>query len=163
MRHWDWDLGIVFTPVFSQRHLPLSRVPVRPFGSYGTLICFAILSMVICLVWSFCSLGQMASTSPDSWPFPAPLSATRWVIIPHISFQLWSGYMNSAPLLCAPRIGKSVGTSGWCMSRDTCESKKLQTFGAFAEFWHGWRGVFADVVFHSVLFVNELNCWLSTS
>ena len=56
-------------------------------------------------------------------PFPAPLSATRFANILHISFQLLSGYMNSAPLTCAPRIGKSIGTMGWCMSFETCESK----------------------------------------
>ena len=31
--------------------------------------------------------------------------------------------INSAPFTCAPRIGKSMGTMGWCMSFDTCESK----------------------------------------
>lgn len=44
-------------------------------------------------------------------------------IIPHISFQLRSGYMNSAPLMCAPSTGNSMGTSDWCMSFDVCESK----------------------------------------
>ncbi len=52
-------------------------------------------------------------------PFPAPLSATKFAIIPLISFQLWSGYMNSAPLTCAPSIGKSKGTTGCCMPFDT--------------------------------------------
>ena len=26
-------------------------------------------------------------------------------------------------ITCAPRIGKSIGTMGWCMSFETCESK----------------------------------------
>ena len=48
-------------------------------------------------------------TMLDSWPLPAPLSATRFANIPLVSFQLLSGYMNSAPLTCAPSIGKSIG------------------------------------------------------
>ena len=42
--------------------IPTSFTPTIP-NSYGTLICVAILSMVICLVWSFCSLGQMFAAS----------------------------------------------------------------------------------------------------
>ena len=38
--------------------IPTSFTPTIP-NSYWTLICCAILSMVKCLVWSFCSLGQM--------------------------------------------------------------------------------------------------------
>ena len=38
--------------------IPTSFTPTVP-NSYGTLICLAILSTVICLIWSFCSLGQM--------------------------------------------------------------------------------------------------------
>ena len=67
---------------------------------------------------------QRASTMLDSWPFPAPLSATRLAIIPLVSFHERSGYINFAPLTCAPRIGKSMGTMGWCMSFETCESKR---------------------------------------
>lgn len=48
-------------------------------------------------------------TMLDSRPLPAPLSATRFANIPLVSFQLLSGYMNSAPLTCAPSIGKSIG------------------------------------------------------
>ena len=43
--------------------------------------------------------------------------------IPLVSFLLLSEYINSAPLTCAPRMGKIIGTMGWCMSFDTCESK----------------------------------------
>ena len=43
--------------------------------------------------------------------------------IPLVSFLLLSEYINSAPLTCAPRIGKRIDTSDWCMSFDTCESK----------------------------------------
>ena len=51
-------------------------------------------------------------------PFPAPLSATRFANILHISFQLLSGYINSAPLTCAPRIGKALGRwAGACLLR----------------------------------------------
>ena len=38
--------------------IPTSFTPTVP-NSYGTLICLAILSTVICLIWSCCSLGQM--------------------------------------------------------------------------------------------------------
>ena len=47
---------------YSFHLIPTSFTPTIP-NSYGTLICFAILSMVICLVWSFCSLGQMFAAS----------------------------------------------------------------------------------------------------
>ena len=51
-------------------------------------------------------------------PFPAPLSATRFANILHISFQLLSRYINSAPLTCAPRIGKALGRwAGACLLR----------------------------------------------
>ncbi len=35
------------------------------------------------------------------------------------SFQLRSGYMNFAPLTCAPSKGKSMGERGCCMPFDT--------------------------------------------
>ena len=38
--------------------IPTSFTPTVS-NSYGTLICLAILSTVICFIWSFCSLGQM--------------------------------------------------------------------------------------------------------
>jgi len=38
--------------------IPTSSTPTVP-NSYRTLICCAILSTVTCLIWSFCSLGQM--------------------------------------------------------------------------------------------------------
>ena len=38
--------------------IPTSFTPTVP-NSYWTLICLAILSTVICLIWSFCLLGQM--------------------------------------------------------------------------------------------------------
>ena len=51
-------------------------------------------------------------------PFPVPLSATRFANILHISFQLLSRYINSAPLTCAPRIGKALGRwAGACLLR----------------------------------------------
>ena len=48
-----------------------------------------------------------------------------------------SGYMNLAPLTCAPRTGKIIGTIGSCMSFDACESKSdtisvpFPSFGIF--------------------------------
>ena len=94
-------------------------------------------------------------------PFPAPLSATRFANILHIFFQLLSGYMNSAPLTCAPRVGKSMGTSGWCMSLDTCESKSCTHSVPFPR-----RGIAGGVgllrlylIF--VMIDDLLSCWLS--
>lgn len=77
----------------------------------------------------------------ESWPLPAPLSATRFANIPLVSFQLRSGYMNSAPLTCAPSIGKSIGTMGWCMSFETCESKSATLSSPRPRF-----GIFGAVV-----------------
>ena len=47
---------------YSFHLIPTSFTPTIP-NSYGTLICLAISSMVICLVWSFCTLGQMFAAS----------------------------------------------------------------------------------------------------
>ena len=55
-------------------------------------------------------------------------SATRFFIIPNNSFQMRSGYMNLAPLTCAPRTGKIIGTIGSCMDFDACESKNGAIF-----------------------------------
>ena len=54
-----------------------------------------------------------------------PLSATCLAIMPHKSFQLRSGYWNSAPIMCAPSIGKNIGTKGSYMSFEACESRIL--------------------------------------
>ena len=43
---------------YSFHLIPTSFTPTIP-NSYRTLICLAISSMVICLIWSFCTLGQM--------------------------------------------------------------------------------------------------------
>ena len=48
--------------------------------------------------------------------------------MPHNSFQMRSGYMNLAPLMCAPRAGKIIGTIGSCMDFDACESKNGTIF-----------------------------------
>ena len=46
----------------------------------------------------------------------------RLPFLPHNSFQMRSGYMNLAPITCAPRTGKIIGTIGSCMDFDACES-----------------------------------------
>ena len=56
------------------------------------------------------------SSSPDIWPFPAPPICYQLPLTLHIFFQLQSGNVNYVPLTCAPRIGRSIGTMGWCMS-----------------------------------------------
>ena len=68
---------------------------------------------------------QIASTRFDNWPLLQPESATRIAIMPHNSFQVRSGYWNSAPLTCAQSIGKSIGIRGSYMSFETCESRIL--------------------------------------
>lgn len=85
-------------------------------------------------------------------------------IIPHISFQLRSGYMNSAPLMCAPSTGNSMGTSDWCMSFDVCESKSCTHSVPRPRF--GMAGGVGLLMLYfisvlSFLFVNVLNYWLS--
>ena len=47
---------------YSFHLIPTSFTPTIP-NSYGTLICLAISSMVKCLIWSFCTLGQMFAAS----------------------------------------------------------------------------------------------------
>ena len=64
-------------------------------------------------------------------PLLQPESATRLPIMPHISFHERSGYMNLAPLTCAPRTGKIIGTIGSCMDFDACESKNGTIFVHF--------------------------------
>ena len=63
----------------------------------------------------------------------------RLPFMPHNSFQMRSRYMNLAPITCAPRTGKIIGTIGSCMDFDACESKNgaifvhiscFSTFGA---------------------------------
>lgn len=103
--------------------------------------------------------GQMASRSPDSRLFPAPLSATRLPIFPCISFQFWSECINPAPLACVSRTGKSIGTNDRHMSFDVFESKKRQIFRDFAQILHAWRGGLTDILPNnciSVLFVNMM-------
>ena len=66
-----------------------------------------------------------------------------------VSFLLRSYYMNSAPLTCAPRMGKSIGTMGWCMSFDTCESKSCTHSVPFTRF-----GIFGAVVLLILYFIS---------
>ena len=47
---------------YSFHLIPTSFTPTIP-NSYRTLICLAISSMVKCLIWSFCTLGQMFAAS----------------------------------------------------------------------------------------------------
>ena len=70
-------------------------------------------------------------------------------------------YMNSAPLTCAPSIGKSIGTSGWCMSLDTCNSKSCTHSVPFPR-----RGIAGGVCLlrlylKFVMSDDLLSCWLS--
>ena len=57
--------------------------------------------------------------------------------------------INSAPFTCAPRIGKSMGTMGWCMSFDTCESKSCTHSVPFPRF-----GIFGTVVLLILYFIS---------
>ena len=57
--------------------------------------------------------------------------------------------INSAPLTCAPRMGKSMGTMGWCMSFDTCESKSCTHSVPFPRF-----GIFGTVVLLILYFIS---------
>ena len=56
--------------------------------------------------------GEGLIEHKENMRFGWALPNTRCLQYPHISFQLLSGYMNSAPLTCAQRIEKSMGTSG---------------------------------------------------
>ena len=58
-------------------------------------------------------------------PLLHPDSPTSCAIWPHICFKMRLRYWNSAPLMCAPSMGKSIGTRGACMSFDVCESSNL--------------------------------------
>lgn len=71
-------------------------------------------------------LPQRVSTMFGIWPLFPPHSAARMAIIPVGSFQLGSGYWNFMPLMCEPRIGKNMGTSGSCMSFEVCERSNLR-------------------------------------
>ena len=51
--------------------------------------------------------------------------------MPHVSFQLWSGYLNSASPMCAPREGKNIGTRGFYMSFEACERRNFTIFVPF--------------------------------
>ena len=76
-----------------------------------------------------CALPSLtACPGGPRWTFPVPLSATRLPTMPHISFQLRSECINSAPLVCIHRIGKSFVKSDWCTSFDVCESKNGKFF-----------------------------------
>ena len=76
----------------------------------------------------------------------------RLAIIPLISFHERSGYINFAPLTCAPRIGKSMGTMGSCMSFDACEGKSATFLRPRPRF-----GIFGAVVLlmsHFIFFLS---------
>ena len=66
----------------------------------------------------------------------------RLPFMPHNSFQMRSGNMNLAPLTCAPRTGKIIGTIGSCMDFDACESKNGTVFVHFSQFKHLRSGLF---------------------
>ena len=73
-----------------------------------------------------CQVSLSASTRSDNCPLLPPVSDTKLAIWPQGSFQVRSGYWNSAPLMCAPRMGKNIGTRGSYMSFDACERRKRQ-------------------------------------
>lgn len=76
----------------------------------------------------------------------------RLAIIPLISFHERSGYINFAPLTCAPRIEKSVGTIGWCTIFDTYEGKSATLLSPRPRF-----GIFGAVVLlmsHFIFFLS---------
>lgn len=79
-------------------------------------------------VQSLCLAFLTACPGGPRWTFPVPPSATRLPTMPHISFQPRSECINSAPLVCIHRIGKSFVTSDWCMPFDDCESKNGKFF-----------------------------------
>ena len=54
--------------------------------------------------------------------------------------------MNLAPITCAPRTGKIIGTIGSCMDFDACESKNGTIFVHFSLFQHLWA-VFFEMSF----------------
>ena len=64
------------------------------------------------------------------WPLTTLLFSTIFAIIPLVSFPQRSGYINSAPLACLPRIRKNMGTMGCCMVFEICE-RKSTTFRGF--------------------------------
>ena len=80
--------------------------------------------------------------------FSGATISPRLAIIPLISFHERSGYVNSAPLTCAPRIGKSMGTMGWCTSFDTCEGKRVTLSVSFPR-----RGIAGGVVLLRLYFI----------
>ena len=55
VRETSLDKGIVFP---SYTHFIYTDIPTVP-NNYRALVCLSTLHTVICLVWSFCSLGQM--------------------------------------------------------------------------------------------------------
>ena len=106
-----------------------------------------------------CAMGDCFSYI-RKLPFITADSATRLPIMPHNSFQMRSGYMNLAPITCAPRTGKIIGTIGSCMDFDVCESKNGTIFVHFSQFKHLWSGLFWSIMLHSYLFCFLVNSWL---
>ena len=81
--------------------------------------------MALAVVIRYLQPRQIASARSPNWPLLSPEWATRLAIMPVGSFQLLSGYMNSVPLMCAPSMGKNIGTRGSCMLSEACESRCL--------------------------------------
>lgn len=89
--------------------------------------------------------GCVRPTSP--FVYIAKLQHLRMAIIRWRVFLRKN--INSAPLTCAPRMGKSMGTMGWCMSFDTCESKSCTHSVPFPRF-----GIFGTVVLLILYFIS---------
>ncbi len=70
--------------------------------------------------------GCPGTTSKSYWL--TPLSDIRLAILPHGSFKMRSGYWNSAPLICALRIGKKHRNRGFRMYFEACERRILMHF-----------------------------------
>lgn len=100
------------------------------------------------VVWLHLTYATGSSKSRES-----PLSASELCRRPLVSFRLW-------PIARAP-----WGKKTWAQRAATClltlAGGKSDDFNASTGALHGWRGGFCDVVFHFVLFVNKLTCWLS--
>ena len=127
-----------------------------------------ILKMVEQIVFLFSQLGNFFSPVREviedvfldhnqifvNCPLLQPESATRLPIMPHISFHERSGYMNLAPLTCAPRTGKIIGTIGSYMSFDACESKSDTISVPFPSFGIFGAAFFEILYFNIDLFVS---------
>ena len=72
------------------------------------------------------NFGRPFSFAPYDFTF-----STIFATIPLVSFPQRSGYINSAPLACFPRIKKSMGTIGCCMVFEICESKSTTFRGCY--------------------------------